>query len=86
MRVQVQYDVPVSAVVDTASGKVESVIVWDEAAERRDGEFAVVGADTQMPVAAGQRSVRWKSPSPRRGRRGRSDRDRPPSMSPLEPR
>jgi hypothetical protein len=50
MKIQVQYDVPVSAVVDTESGKVESVIVWDEAVERRDGEFAVVSAETQMPV------------------------------------
>jgi hypothetical protein len=55
MKVQVQYDVPVSAVVDTATGEVESVIVWDEAIERRDGEFAVVGADTQVPVATGPR-------------------------------
>ncbi|MGH2951729.1 MAG: hypothetical protein ACRDKX_06765 [Solirubrobacterales bacterium] len=51
MRVQVQYDVPVSAVVDTASGEVEGVVVWCEAIEPRDGEFAVVGAHGQMPVA-----------------------------------
>ncbi len=52
MKVQVQYDVPVSAVVDTETGEVKDVIVWCEAVEPRDGDFAVVGADTQMPVGA----------------------------------
>lgn len=55
MRVEVKYDVPVSAVVNTDSGAVEDVIVWDEGIERRDGEFAVVDADSQMPVATEQR-------------------------------
>lgn len=55
MKVQVQYDVPVSAVVDTESGEVEDVIVWCEAVEGRDGDFAVVGAETQMPVTVKQR-------------------------------
>ncbi len=54
MKVDVQYDVPVSAVVDTESGQVESVIVWDEAVEPRDGEYAVVDVESQIPVEASQ--------------------------------
>jgi hypothetical protein len=51
MKVEVLYDVPVSAVVDSESGEVERVVVWDEGVERRDGEFAVVDAETETPVA-----------------------------------
>jgi hypothetical protein len=29
--------------------EVEDVIVWYEGVEQCDGEFAVIGADTQMP-------------------------------------
>jgi hypothetical protein len=57
MKVEVLYDVPVSAVVDTESGEVESVIVWDEAVERRDGEFALVGAEHRHPWHARGGSV-----------------------------
>ena len=50
MRVHVEYDVPVSALVDTDTGAVESVVVWCEGIEQRDGEYGVVTADSEIPV------------------------------------
>jgi hypothetical protein len=50
MKIQVHYDVPVSAVVDTESGKVDEVLVWCEGIEERNDLNAVVDADTQLPV------------------------------------
>jgi hypothetical protein len=50
MKIQVQYDVPVSAVIDMETSEVEDVIVWCEGVEQRDGEDAVVIADTQSPA------------------------------------
>ena len=50
MKVHVEYDVPVSALVDVNTGQVERVVVWCEGIEQRDGEYGVVDADTEMPV------------------------------------
>lgn len=56
MKVEVQYDVPVSAVVNTETGEVEDVIVWRDAVEPRDGEYAVVDAEFETPVGTEQRT------------------------------
>ena len=50
MKVQVQYDAPVSAFVDTETGQVERVVVWCEGIEQRDGDCAVVTAADEAPV------------------------------------
>jgi hypothetical protein len=55
MKIQVHYEVPVSAVVDTHSGQVEEVLVWSEGIEERDDLNAVVDADTQLPARLEQR-------------------------------
>lgn len=55
MKIQVHYEVPVSAVVDTESGNVEQVRVWCEGIEERNDVNAVVDADTQLPAGVEQR-------------------------------
>jgi hypothetical protein len=50
MKIQVQYDAPVSAFVDTETGEVERVVVWCEGIEQRDGDCAVVTAEAETPV------------------------------------
>lgn len=55
MKVQFQYDVPASAVIDIEASKVDEVIVWREGIEQRDGEHAVVMLDTESPASYEQR-------------------------------
>jgi len=55
VRVQVEYDVPVSAIVDTETAKVERVVVWCEGIEQRDGEYAIVTAEEEKPVRVKER-------------------------------
>jgi hypothetical protein len=50
LRAHVEYDVPVTALVDTDTGQVESVVVWCEGIEQRDSEYSIVSADNEMPV------------------------------------
>jgi hypothetical protein len=45
MRVEVKYDVPVSAWVDLEAGEIEGVYVWCEGIEQRDDEYAIVTLD-----------------------------------------
>jgi hypothetical protein len=51
VKVHVEYDVPVSALIDTDTGVVESVVVWCEGIEQRDGEYGIVSAKNETPVA-----------------------------------
>ena len=55
MKIQVQYDVPVSATVDLAAGTVEDVRIWPTAIESRDGEHDFVVVGTQLPATIEQR-------------------------------
>lgn len=55
MRVQVEYDAPVSAIVNTETGRVERVVVWCEFLKQHEDEFAIVAANTEEPVSADQR-------------------------------
>ena len=51
MKVEIKYDVPVSALVDVSTGKVERVYVWRDGIEEREDETAVVIADRDEPVS-----------------------------------
>lgn len=55
MRAHVEYDVPVSALVNTDTGEVESVIVWCEGIEQRDDEYGIVSVDSELPIANAHR-------------------------------
>lgn len=55
MKVHVEYDVPVSATLDTDTGKVERVVVWCDGIEQRDGEYAIVTIEEERPVARKER-------------------------------
>lgn len=55
MKIQVHYDVPVSATVDLAVGMVEDVRIWPTAIEPRDGEHDLVVVGTQLPATHEQR-------------------------------
>ena len=50
MKIQVLYDAPVSAFVDTETGEVDRVVVWCEGVEQRDGDCAIVTAADEAPV------------------------------------
>ncbi len=55
MKVQVNYEAPMSAIVDTEAGTVDRVIVWCEGIKERDSLHAAVNADTQLPASLEQR-------------------------------
>ena len=55
VRVHVEYDVPVSAIVDTETEEVERVVVWCDGIEQRDGEYAVVTTEDEKPVSQKER-------------------------------
>jgi hypothetical protein len=65
MKIQVHYEVPVSAFVDMESGTVERVAVGCEGIEELDNRLAVVDADT--PAAGDAQGARARSRDRRRG-------------------
>lgn len=57
MKVWVEYDAPVTAVVDTETERVERVVVWCEGLTQRAGEHAIVTAEEEQPVGTKERKL-----------------------------
>jgi hypothetical protein len=55
VRAYVEYDAPVSALVDTETGQVERVMVWCEFLKQREGDEAVLTVDHEKPVTGPSR-------------------------------
>ena len=50
MRVEVKFDVPVSALVNVASGKVEGLYGWRDSIDQRQDESAIVSVESDELV------------------------------------
>ena len=57
MKAYVEYDAPVSAVVDTDIGRVERVVVWCEFLKQRDDDSDIVTVDHEKPVIGQDRAL-----------------------------
>ena len=55
MKIQVHFDVPVSAIVNLETRAVENVYVWCEGIEQRDDEYAIVTAEQEEPASDNRR-------------------------------
>jgi hypothetical protein len=55
VRAYVEYDAPVSALVDTETGRVERVMVWCEFLKQREGDGAVLTVGQEKPVTERRR-------------------------------
>lgn len=55
MKIQLNYRVPVSAIVDLDHGRLEDLLLWPTALERQSGEHDVVVIGTQLPATQEQR-------------------------------